>query len=166
MRLFGLLVGRIALNCCLLLSNPTQEAREKLAQVLQQQAKTLRSTLDVLNGKDTLTNLPEELSAWLAQIGKTQDTHIRVITRMAEQTDILIEAVQSEDDSAQRLLQTYIAFGQGAFFAAVTTLTDHIWVQIETGRSMQLEIAMKSATRPGEGLTALIGSGNTSARCR
>lgn len=149
------LVVRIALNASQLGICQTDDERQVLRDVLKEQAQTLHHTIDVLNGKASLSELPEELSAWLAKLASTQNHQMRPIERMAAQTDALVAAAQTDDGVPGDMLLAYIAFGQGEFFDSVTGLTETIWVQIETGRSHQLDIAMQSATRLGEGLGRL-----------
>ncbi|WP_299409462.1 methyl-accepting chemotaxis protein [uncultured Roseobacter sp.] len=149
------LVVRIALNVSLLSGGAREADREELLSMLQAQTQKLRHTLEVLQGTSTFSDLPEELSLWLAHLAQDQNDHMRIIRRMADLTDTLTAAARSPDGASASNLQSYIALGQTEFFDAVTRLTDHVWAQVENGRSQQLEVAMQSATRLGEGLSRL-----------
>ncbi|MDW3221674.1 MAG: methyl-accepting chemotaxis protein [Paracoccaceae bacterium] len=149
------LVVRIALNASQLGNGHTDSDQQMSRDNLTRQAETLTQTVEVLKGAATLSDLPEELSTWLAQMASAQEAQMRIIKRMVEKSNALVTAASSEDGVPRDALQAYIAFGQGEFFEAVSELTDTIWDQIEAGRSQQLDIAMQSAARLGEGLGRL-----------
>lgn len=149
------LVGRIALNTSLLAGDTSNADHMALRERLQKQAEELTHTVQVLRGKATLADLPEELSAWLASLAAPREAQMRTAERMVEVTDTLVAAAKTEDGVSPKTLQSYIAMGDGDFFKAITALTDHIWQEVETGRSQQLDIAMQSATRLGQGLGRL-----------
>lgn len=149
------LVMRMALTVSQLATDRTDDQRVALEADASAQAEKLRQTYDVLRGQSTFSDLPEELSSWLATIAQDQTSHMALISRMADMTDSLRDAALGEDGAHSATLDTYVAYAQGDFFDAVTALTEHIWTYIEDGRALQLERAMQSATRLGEGLSRL-----------
>ncbi|MDW3184021.1 MAG: methyl-accepting chemotaxis protein [Roseobacter sp.] len=149
------LVMRLALGVSQMSCDRTDDQTAKLRENLQAQVKTLHHTLAVLRGQTTFSTLPETLSLWLAGVAATQDAQLQVIARMATMTDSLCESALSEEGAAPETLDKYIAFGQGAFFEAVSALTEEFWARIEDGRATQLDRAMQSAARLGEGLSRL-----------
>ncbi|MCV3271037.1 methyl-accepting chemotaxis protein [Roseobacter sinensis] len=149
------LVMRMALKVSQLAADPTEEQRAALKEDAEAQAGTLRHTHDVLCGKAIFDDLPEALSAWLATVAQDQRGGLTAIARMADMTDGLRDTAEEGDAAEPDGLDTYVAYAQGDFFDAVTALTEHIWVQVDDGRATQLERAMQSATRLGEGLSRL-----------
>ncbi|WP_300058024.1 methyl-accepting chemotaxis protein [uncultured Roseobacter sp.] len=149
------LVMRMALAISQLASDRTDDQRESLQADAQAHAEKLRHTYDVLRGQSTFTDLPEELSGWLATIAQDQTSRMAAISRMADMTDSLRDAALGDDGVKPSDFDSYVAYAQGDFFEVVTVLTEHIWKYIEDGRALQLERAMQSATRLGEGLSRL-----------
>ncbi|WP_299827241.1 methyl-accepting chemotaxis protein [uncultured Roseobacter sp.] len=149
------LVMRLALGVSQMSCDRSDSQMEKLRETLQAQVKTLHHTLAVLRGQAEFSTLPDTLSLWLAGIAATQEAHLQVIARMAAMTDRLSESALTEDGAPSETLDAYVAFGQGEFFEAVSALTEEFWARIEDGRATQLDQAMQSAARLGEGLTRL-----------
>ncbi|MEM9638892.1 MAG: methyl-accepting chemotaxis protein [Pseudomonadota bacterium] len=149
------LVMRLGLTVSQLSVDRSESKKASLQEALQTYCKTMRHTLNVIQGQAVFSTLPEELSTWIATIAGTQETHVRVISRMADMTDALCRDALSDTGVSPDTFDTYVAFGQGAFFEAVSDLTESIWSQIESGRATQLERAMQSAARLGEGLNRL-----------
>lgn len=149
------LVMRLALVVSRLSGDRTDDQKTALREELQSHAKTLRRTLTVIQGKTVFSSLPQELSGWLASIAVGQPEQMRVIVRMVELTEEIQDSALSDTGLPAAKLDAYVDFGQGPFFEAVSALTDQIWAQIEDGRATQLERAMQSATRLGEGLNRL-----------
>lgn len=149
------LVMRIALTASQLSGDRPDDKKARLREAMQNHAQTLRQSLTVLQGQDQFAGLPEELSHWMASIASDQGPRMRVIDRMVQMTDSLCEEAPSDEEISPATLDAYVDFGQSEFFDAVTALTEHVWSQIEDGRATQLERAMQSANRLGEGLSRL-----------
>ncbi|MFK7881039.1 methyl-accepting chemotaxis protein [Roseobacter sp.] len=149
------LVVRIALNAIRLSSAANDKTREELAATIANQTEKLSETVDVLKGDVAFPDLPNELSEWLSKLAMTQQKQVLVIGRMAEMTVALNNAAQSSAGVSDATLQSYIKMGEADFFEAVTSLVSHIWAHIENGRSHQLDVAMQSAKRLGDGLNRL-----------
>lgn len=149
------LVMRIALTASRLAADPSGDCKIEMSDALETHAKTFRQALQVIQGQDVFADLPEMLSIWMASIASGRAEQMAVISRMANMTDDLCEKAMSDDGLPEANLDDYIALGQGDFFEAVTALTDEFWNQIEDGRATQLERAMQSAARLGEGLSRL-----------
>lgn len=149
------LAMRFALTVSRLSAGGSAAKNDKLREDVQAYAKTLRHTLGVLRGDATFSTLPEPLSHWLASVATGQKPHMLVISRMIEMSDAVCDSALSDTGTAPEVLDTYVGYGQGKFFDAVSALTETIWTHIEDGRTTQLERAMQSAARLAEGLNRL-----------
>ncbi|MGC3937041.1 methyl-accepting chemotaxis protein [Roseobacter sp. EG26] len=148
-------VVRVALTVSLLSGEKTAEERDALGKELAAHARTIRHTLRVVEGVAVFETLPDVLSVWLAAISVNHKTEMKVIARMADLTEKLVEDSATETGIPEKQLLDYIAFGQKEFFEAVSALVEGFWTGIESGRAEQLERAMQSAARLDQSLNRL-----------
>ncbi|WP_300029695.1 methyl-accepting chemotaxis protein [uncultured Roseobacter sp.] len=136
-------VIRVSLDVSLLNTYGTKD--EGLKAELIRLSETIQQTARVVEGQDVFTDLPNELSGWIAAQSAQSRSERRTISTMAEKTQALCEQACSGEPVSAEALNRYIQNGKGEFFEAVTAIINGLWQGIEEGRASQLAIAATSA---------------------
>ncbi|WP_415920357.1 methyl-accepting chemotaxis protein [Tateyamaria sp. SN6-1] len=128
----------------------SDEIRAQWREKFEEQFDGIKRSYSLMQGKDPLNVLPQDICDWIAAHTAQQTAQMNVLNHMFKLTQDLHDALTGSDQALDEVMKAHFAFGRGQFYDAVTEICDGLWADLDRQRDEDTRHAHDSGKAIGD----------------